>query len=263
MTTMAEKVIAAGADNCPHMLEKSMYNSWKSRMLLYIRGKEHGKDLLDSIIHCPLQYGTIVENGITRPRIYEELTNKEKIRDECNIRATNIVLQGLPSDLINDMNTIQMTMEKLQVNTKFMNNLQPEWSKFVIDVKLAKDMHESKLDQLYAYLGHNEYNPSQYQQQLLPVAQQFYSSIPQPQSYKAPVHQQPYHAPIIHSPLVTPQQAYQVPTVQQKPQVIFPQLNSGLAVPSFLPDDDLIASLNKAMAFIITKISLRYPTTNN
>ncbi|GKE55896.1 hypothetical protein Tco_1495081 [Tanacetum coccineum] len=56
------------------------------------------------------------------------------------------------AQLINDMNTIGMSMKKLQVNTKFVNNLQPEWSKFVTDVKLAKDMHESNFDQLYAYL---------------------------------------------------------------------------------------------------------------
>ncbi|GKD94549.1 hypothetical protein Tco_1374386 [Tanacetum coccineum] len=101
MTTMAENVIAEGADNHPLMLKKNMYNSWQSRMLLYIRGKEHGKDLLDSVLHGPFQYGTVVENGITRLRTYKELTDKEKIRDECDIQATNIFLQGLPSDVHN------------------------------------------------------------------------------------------------------------------------------------------------------------------
>nr|GEX77538.1 hypothetical protein [Tanacetum cinerariifolium] len=37
----------------------------------------------------------------------------------------------------------------------------------------------------------------------------------------------------------------------------------GLVVPSFLPSDDLIASLNKAMAFISTAFSSHYPLTNN
>ncbi|GJR58187.1 retrovirus-related pol polyprotein from transposon TNT 1-94 [Tanacetum coccineum] len=36
-----------------------------------------------------------------------------------------------------------------------------------------------------------------------------------------------------------------------------------LAVPSFLPGDDLIASLNKAMAFLSTSIASHFPTTNN
>ncbi|GKA58601.1 hypothetical protein Tco_0757789 [Tanacetum coccineum] len=85
MTTMAENVIAAGADNLPPMLKKSMYNSWQSRMLLYIRGKEHGKDHLDFVLHGPFQYGIVIENGITRLRTYEELTDKEKIRDESPV----------------------------------------------------------------------------------------------------------------------------------------------------------------------------------
>ncbi|GJT41484.1 hypothetical protein Tco_0941349 [Tanacetum coccineum] len=43
MTTLAEHMIVAGADNRPRMLEKSMYDSWQSRMLLYIQGKEKSK----------------------------------------------------------------------------------------------------------------------------------------------------------------------------------------------------------------------------
>ncbi|GJZ23729.1 hypothetical protein Tco_0561188 [Tanacetum coccineum] len=40
-------------------------------------------------------------------------------------------------------------------------------------------------------------------------------------------------------------------------------MDSGLIAPSFLPSDDLIASLNKAMAFISTAFTSRYPPTNN
>ncbi|GKA60004.1 hypothetical protein Tco_0759317 [Tanacetum coccineum] len=66
--------------------------------------------------------------------------------------------------------------------------------------------------------------------------------------YKAPIfHQQPYQAPVFH---------------HQSPAV-FPKLDSGLAVPKFLPTDDPIESLNKAMTFLSTAITLRYPHTNN
>ncbi|GJX30681.1 hypothetical protein Tco_0240536 [Tanacetum coccineum] len=47
-------------------------------------------------------------------------------------------------------------------------------------------------------------------------------------------------------------QSYQAPAIQQPPQASFSQLDSGLVVLSFLPSDDPIASLNKAMAFIST-----------
>ncbi|GJS50657.1 hypothetical protein Tco_0624019 [Tanacetum coccineum] len=42
------------------------------------------------------------------------------------------------------------------VNTKFLNNLPPEWSKFVTDVKLVKDLHTTNFDQLHAYLEQHE-----------------------------------------------------------------------------------------------------------
>ncbi|GJZ91976.1 hypothetical protein Tco_0664041 [Tanacetum coccineum] len=47
-------------------------------------------------------------------------------------------------------------MEQFQVNTKFLNSLPPEWSKFVTDVKLVKDLHTSNFDQLHAYLEQHE-----------------------------------------------------------------------------------------------------------
>ncbi|GJY77798.1 hypothetical protein Tco_0483599 [Tanacetum coccineum] len=37
MTTLADKAILSGADNHPPMLEKDMYDSWKSRMEIYIK----------------------------------------------------------------------------------------------------------------------------------------------------------------------------------------------------------------------------------
>ncbi|GKC91269.1 hypothetical protein Tco_1151918 [Tanacetum coccineum] len=58
--------------------------------------------------------------------------------------------------LINDMYTIGMTMQQVQVNIKFLNDLQLEWSKFVTDVKLAKNMYTTNFDQLYAYLSQHE-----------------------------------------------------------------------------------------------------------
>ncbi|GKF75022.1 hypothetical protein Tco_0224466, partial [Tanacetum coccineum] len=49
MSLLAENVIAAGAENQPPMLEKGCYDTWQSRMLLYIKGKEHEEMLLYSV----------------------------------------------------------------------------------------------------------------------------------------------------------------------------------------------------------------------
>ncbi|GJX40344.1 hypothetical protein Tco_0255334 [Tanacetum coccineum] len=100
MTTLAEFMIISGADNRPPMLEKSMYDSWKSRMELYMENRENGIMILDSVQNGPLVWPTIVEeNGTTSKKKYEELSVTEKLQADCDLKATNIVLQGLPPDV--------------------------------------------------------------------------------------------------------------------------------------------------------------------
>ncbi|GJW17843.1 hypothetical protein Tco_0025279 [Tanacetum coccineum] len=58
--------------------------------------------------------------------------------------------------LINDMNMIPMSMTPMQISMKFINHLQPEWSRFVTVAKQARNLHSVTFDQLYAFLKHNE-----------------------------------------------------------------------------------------------------------
>ncbi|GJY87082.1 hypothetical protein Tco_0501710 [Tanacetum coccineum] len=58
--------------------------------------------------------------------------------------------------LINDIRNIKMTMSKIQLNSKFVNNMLPEWGRFVTAVKLNKGLKDSNFDQLYAYLKQHE-----------------------------------------------------------------------------------------------------------
>nr|GFA06473.1 hypothetical protein [Tanacetum cinerariifolium] len=221
MTTLADKAILSSADNRPPMLEKDMYDSWKSRMELYMMNRQHGRMILESGENGPLLWPTVEENRVTRPKKYSELSATEAIQADCDVKATNIILQGLPpkvyvlvsnhkvakeqweriqllmqgtsltkqerecklydefdkfahkkgesfrdfylrfSLLLNDMNIYNMKLEQFQVNTKFLNTLPPEWSKFVTDVKLVRDLHMKNVDQLHAYLGQHEYHANE------------------------------------------------------------------------------------------------------
>ncbi|GKB63780.1 retrovirus-related pol polyprotein from transposon TNT 1-94 [Tanacetum coccineum] len=58
--------------------------------------------------------------------------------------------------LINDMRNIKMTMSRMQLNSKFVNNMLPEWGRFVTAVKLNRGLRDSNYDQLYAYLKQHE-----------------------------------------------------------------------------------------------------------
>nr|GEW83550.1 hypothetical protein [Tanacetum cinerariifolium] len=188
--TLAEYMILSGADNRPPMLDKDLYDSWKIQMELYMQNKEHERMIIKSVEHGPLIWPTVEENGVIRTKKYAELFVAEKIQADCDMKATNIILQGLPADIyllererkmydafdkfthikrellhtyylrftqmINDMNIYKINMEQFQVNTKFLNSLPLEWSKFVTDVKLVKDLHTSNYDQLHAYLEQHE-----------------------------------------------------------------------------------------------------------
>nr|GEV56595.1 ribonuclease H-like domain, reverse transcriptase, RNA-dependent DNA polymerase [Tanacetum cinerariifolium] len=62
VTTLADKAILSGADNRPPMLEKELYDSWKSRMELYMMNRQHGRMILKSVKHGPLIWPAIEEN---------------------------------------------------------------------------------------------------------------------------------------------------------------------------------------------------------
>nr|GEY38873.1 hypothetical protein [Tanacetum cinerariifolium]GEY39409.1 hypothetical protein [Tanacetum cinerariifolium] len=227
MTTLADKAIILSPDNRPPMLEKDMYDSWKSIMELYMLNKQHGRMILESIKNGPLLWLTVEENGVTRPKKYSELSATEAIQVDCDVKATNIILQGLPLEvyalvsnhkvakelweriqllmqgtsltkqerecklydefdkfaykkgeslrdfylrfslLLNDMNIYNMKLEQFQMNTKLLNTLPPEWSKFVTDVKLVRDLHTTNIDQLHDYLGQQEYHANEGRQNSL------------------------------------------------------------------------------------------------
>nr|GEX66228.1 hypothetical protein [Tanacetum cinerariifolium]GEY44099.1 hypothetical protein [Tanacetum cinerariifolium] len=59
MSTLAKNVLVAGVKNRPPTLEKGGYDTWQHRMLLYIKGKEHGKMMPDSILLGPFLYKVV------------------------------------------------------------------------------------------------------------------------------------------------------------------------------------------------------------
>ncbi|GJY74251.1 hypothetical protein Tco_0478682 [Tanacetum coccineum] len=73
-----------------------MYDSWKIRMELYMMNRQHGRMILEFVENGPLIWPTIEENGVTRPRKYSELSATDAIQVDCDVKATNIILQGLP-----------------------------------------------------------------------------------------------------------------------------------------------------------------------
>nr|GEU43960.1 hypothetical protein [Tanacetum cinerariifolium] len=123
MTTLAEYMIHSGANNHPPMLDKDLYDSWKSRIELYMQSREHRRMILESVEHDPLIWPTIEENGERECKLYDAFDKfahiKWKSFHQYYLRFTQ---------QINDMNIYNIKLEQFQVNTMFLTSLPPEWS---------------------------------------------------------------------------------------------------------------------------------------
>nr|GEY40206.1 retrovirus-related Pol polyprotein from transposon TNT 1-94 [Tanacetum cinerariifolium] len=116
--------------------------------------------------------------GPERPRTYDDLDDNDKARFNADVCATNILydefehFKMLPGEnineyyvrfhkLVNDIRHIRMTMPNIQLNSKFVNNMTPEWDRFVAAIKLNKGLKETNHKQLYAYLKQYEKHAAQ------------------------------------------------------------------------------------------------------
>nr|GFC43804.1 hypothetical protein [Tanacetum cinerariifolium] len=123
----------------------------------------------------------------------DELSDKELKQIEADDQAIQTILLGLPKDiyaavdscettqeiwlrvqftsnegesiksyyhrflkLMNDLKRNKHFPEKIASNLKFLNNLQPEWSRHVTIVHQTKDLHTADYTQLYDFLKYNQ-----------------------------------------------------------------------------------------------------------
>ncbi|GJX16886.1 hypothetical protein Tco_0217718 [Tanacetum coccineum] len=112
---MQEDIQCAGSDTRPPMLDRTDFESWQQRIRLYYLGKDNGEKIMKSIKEGPFQMGTVsdvitgetegaVQQGPVRARVLSDLSAEEKERYKADIRATNILLQGIPKDIYSLIN---------------------------------------------------------------------------------------------------------------------------------------------------------------
>ncbi|GJS65463.1 retrovirus-related pol polyprotein from transposon TNT 1-94 [Tanacetum coccineum] len=87
-------------------------------MKLYMMNRQHGRMIFESVENGPLIWPSIKENGVTRPNKYFELSATEAIQADCDIKATNIILQGLPPEvyaLVSNHKVAKELWERIQL----------------------------------------------------------------------------------------------------------------------------------------------------
>ncbi|GJV56914.1 hypothetical protein Tco_1457919 [Tanacetum coccineum] len=286
-------------------------------MDLCMENREHGRMILESVKHGPLIRPTIEENGVTKTKKYAELSATEKIQADCDLKATNIILQGLPSDvysLVNHHRVAKDLWERVQllmqgtsltkqerecklydafdkfahIKGESLHHLPPEWSKFVTDVKLVRDLHTTNFDQLNAYLEQHELHANEVRimrersqdplalvanHQMTPSHFNTYQSLynnPQFQQQFSPSQSPQYgpNHPTQHYSTTYPSTPLAIncpsaPYLYAYSSTVHQDAYSCLAVLVFRQGGDPIDAINKMMSFLSTVVTSRFPSTNN
>nr|GEU95607.1 hypothetical protein [Tanacetum cinerariifolium] len=167
MANLSKDIQCAVSDTRPPMLVRTDFASWQQRIRLYCWGKENGVNIFKSIDEGPYQMGTIQEPFSEGTKGAPQLVQndlksilaclmKKRIDIWDNVK---MLLEGSEltkedresqlyddfehfrqhkgesthdyyvwfTKLINDMRNIKMTMSRMQLNSKFVNNKLPEW----------------------------------------------------------------------------------------------------------------------------------------
>ncbi|GKA54771.1 hypothetical protein Tco_0753720 [Tanacetum coccineum] len=204
--------------------------------------------------------------GPERPRVYSELSQEEKDRYNADIRATNIILQGLPKDIYSLINhyidakdiwdNVKMLLEGSELTKEdresqlyddfehFRQN--KEWGRLLTTaVKLNKGLKDSNFDQLYAYLKQHEAHANENKMMLERLTQQTVD----PLALMSNVSHQPYHSQSSTNPPNTYHQPHSGDTSQ-----------SDLGIS---PTENLIENLTNTLALLTQSYKTFLPQTNN
>ncbi|GJV38636.1 retrovirus-related pol polyprotein from transposon TNT 1-94 [Tanacetum coccineum] len=259
MANLSEDIQCAGSDTRPPMLDRTDFASWQQCIHLYnadiratnillqglpkdiytlINHYTDAKDIWDNV--KMLLEGSKLTKEDRESQLYDDFEHFRQNKGET-IHDYYVWF----SKLINDMQNIKMTMSRMQVNSKFVNNMLPEWGRFVTAVKLNRGLRDSNYDQLYAYLKQHEAHANENKMMLDPFTQHTMD----PLALMSNVSQQQYYL----QSSTTPPSTYVPPHFADNTQ-----LDSRLSL-----SENSIENLTNTLALITQSYKTYLPQTNN
>ncbi|GKC10302.1 hypothetical protein Tco_1007084 [Tanacetum coccineum] len=266
MANLSKDIQCAGSDTRPPMLDRTDFASWHQRIRLYCRDKERynadiratnillqglPKDIYSLINHYTdakdiwdnvkmLLEGSELTKEDRESQLYDDF---EHFRQHKGETIHDYYVRF--AKLINDMRNIKMTMSRMQLNSKFVNNMLPEWGRFVTTVKLNRGLRDSNYDQLYAYLKQHEAHANENKMML----ERFTQPNVDPLALMSNVSHQQYNSQSSTNPSSTYVPPYFIDNSQ---------LDSGLS-----PTDNLIENLTNTLALLTQSYKTYLPQINN
>ncbi|GKE14795.1 hypothetical protein Tco_1422372 [Tanacetum coccineum] len=185
--TLQQPLADASFETRPSMLERGSYIPWASHFRRYLnRKRENRKCLNKTVDEGPYEFRVFIPSETEAPSMQkeEDLRGDDVKHYEAEIEAMNLILISIPNDiynfvdacttakatwqrverealvsvynrftqLIDDLECNKIKFPLVTINTKFLNCLQPEWLKYVTQVRLAKILTVDSFDDLFDYL---------------------------------------------------------------------------------------------------------------
>ncbi|GKB27304.1 hypothetical protein Tco_0866705 [Tanacetum coccineum] len=294
-----QDIYAAGSENRPPMLNKENYVPWSSRLLRYAKSRPNGKLIYNSIMNGPYVRRMIPEPddqaiqtillGLPED-IYAAVDSCETaqeiwLRVQQMMKGSDIGIQEKKAKLFNEWERFTSTdgesiesyyhrfsklmndfkrnkhfPEKIASNLKFLNNLQPEWSRHVTIVHQTKDLHTTDYTQLYDFLKYNQKEVDDQRAERL-------AKTHDPLALMANSNN-PFNYPVFHQDQPSPSTYMQQPQPinnNYNPQPSFNQNYMQQPMPN--PEDitDPTTAMNMALVLMAKAFKLNYstPTNNN
>ncbi|GJR98728.1 hypothetical protein Tco_0270902 [Tanacetum coccineum] len=190
--TYQQSLADAGSETRPPMLERGSYIPWASRFKRFLnRKRENRKWLLKALEDGPYVFRNITSTGSTIPRLQEveDLQGDDLLYYDAEMELMNMILLSIPNEIYNSVDSCKMAKEmcarverlmrgtiqnQVDRETRFTNefdkfvaeqgeslvsvyncfaHLQPEWLKYVTQVRLAKQLTIDSFDDLFDYVS--------------------------------------------------------------------------------------------------------------
>ncbi|GKA03984.1 putative reverse transcriptase domain-containing protein, partial [Tanacetum coccineum] len=105
----------------------------------------------------PYQFQMFVPTGLTLSTLHtaKNLQGDELLHYDAEIELMNLILLSIPNEIYNFVDactTVKEMWKRVELNTKFLNSLKPEWLKYVTQVRLAEHLTVDLFDDLFDYL---------------------------------------------------------------------------------------------------------------
>ncbi|GKA51869.1 hypothetical protein Tco_0745065 [Tanacetum coccineum] len=171
---MHNDIMAAGSKERLPMLATGRYAQWQSHFLRYVDMKSNKKELK--------KYPSVPEHTVLET--YENTLPENHAYIDAEAKAINMILSGIGDDIystidacttakeidkesiesyysrfykmMNEMVRNQLEVSLTQVNVQFLQQLKPEWSRFVTDVKQIVDLDKESPHKLFDILKQNQ-----------------------------------------------------------------------------------------------------------